>query len=85
MKRTASAISMSVTFLGLVDGTENPPGQAALNAAVLVGGEDPHFAGGSYVIPQKYLHDIEPVERSFNRGAGADHRPQKTFRYRAER
>jgi porphyrinogen peroxidase len=44
-------------LLGFVDGTENPRGAAALNAA-LVGGEDPHFAGGSYVIIQKYLHDM---------------------------
>lgn len=44
-------------LLGFVDGTENPDGEAALDAA-LVGGEDPGFTGGSYVIVQKYLHDI---------------------------
>jgi porphyrinogen peroxidase len=44
-------------LLGFVDGTENPRGEAALNAA-LVAGEDPGFAGGSYVIIQKYLHDV---------------------------
>lgn len=44
-------------LLGFVDGTENPTGRAAL-AAVLVGEEDPDFAGGSYVIVQKYLHDL---------------------------
>lgn len=44
-------------LLGFVDGTENPSGQAAADAA-LVGGEDPAFAGGSYVIVQKYLHDL---------------------------
>jgi porphyrinogen peroxidase len=44
-------------LLGFVDGTENPRGVAALNAA-LVAGEDPQFAGGSYVIIQKYLHDM---------------------------
>jgi putative iron-dependent peroxidase len=44
-------------LLGFVDGTENPRGEAALNAA-LVAGEDPQFAGGSYVIIQKYLHDV---------------------------
>lgn len=42
-------------LLGFVDGTENPRGEAALNAA-LVAGEDPEFAAGSYVIIQKYLH-----------------------------
>lgn len=44
-------------LLGFVDGTENPRGNAALNAA-LVGGEDFGFAGGSYVIIQKYLHEV---------------------------
>ena len=44
-------------FLGFVDGTENPTGSAA-EAAVTIGAEDPPFAGGSYVIVQKYLHDI---------------------------
>ena len=42
-------------LLGFVDGTENPTGAAAYSAA-LVGAEDPDFAGGSYVIVQKYLH-----------------------------
>jgi putative iron-dependent peroxidase len=44
--------------IGFVDGTENPRGDAALEAA-LVGGEDAPFAGGSYVIVQKYLHDMK--------------------------
>jgi putative iron-dependent peroxidase len=44
-------------LLGFVDGVENPRGGAALGAA-LVAGEDPDFAGGSYVIIQKYLHDM---------------------------
>ena len=44
-------------LLGFVDGTENPEGQDA-NDAVQIGGEDPVFAGGSYVITQKYLHDM---------------------------
>lgn len=45
-------------LLGFVDGTENPEGRAAENAAV-VGEEDRDFAGGSYVIVQKYLHDLD--------------------------
>jgi porphyrinogen peroxidase len=44
-------------LLGFVDGTENPRG-AAVADAVLIGDEDPSFAGGSYVIVQKYLHDL---------------------------
>ena len=45
-------------LLGFVDGTENPRGEAAIDA-VMVGEEDPGFAGGSYVIVQKYLHDLD--------------------------
>jgi porphyrinogen peroxidase len=53
-------------LLGFVDGTENPTAAAAYTA-VLVGDEDPAFRGGSYVIVQKYLHDLDawnalPVE-----------------------
>jgi putative iron-dependent peroxidase len=44
-------------LLGFVDGTENPEGAEA-SAAVLIGGEDAGFAGGSYVVVQKYLHDL---------------------------
>jgi putative iron-dependent peroxidase len=52
--------------IGFVDGTENPRGDAAREAAI-VGEEDPAFTGGSYVIVQKYLHDMKawnalPVE-----------------------
>jgi putative iron-dependent peroxidase len=45
-------------LLGFVDGTENPTGSAAAEA-VFIRDEDPTFAGGSYVIVQKYLHDLE--------------------------
>src|SRR5271168_5496993 len=45
-------------LLGFVDGTENPRGQAVIEAA-LIGAEDSAFAGGSYVITQKYLHDLD--------------------------
>jgi putative iron-dependent peroxidase len=44
-------------ILGFVDGTENPRGDA-VREAVLIREEDPVFAGGSYVIVQKYLHDL---------------------------
>ena len=44
-------------LLGFVDGTENPTGNAAA-AAVFICDEDPDFTGGSYVIVQKYLHDL---------------------------
>jgi putative iron-dependent peroxidase len=45
-------------LLGFVDGTENPVDQAAVEAAI-IGDEDAAFAGGSFVIVQKYLHDLE--------------------------
>jgi putative iron-dependent peroxidase len=45
-------------LIGFVDGTENPRGEAAIDA-VLVGEEDAAFAGGSYVIVQKYFHDLD--------------------------
>ncbi|MGN9758668.1 Dyp-type peroxidase [Streptomyces sp. SD31] len=51
----------SRNVLGFVDGTENPVGQAAADAAV-VGDEDPAFSGGSYAIVQKYLHDVDAWE-----------------------
>jgi len=48
-------------LLGFVDGTENPTGHEAVDA-VVVGDEDPQFAGGSYVIVQKYLHNVKAWE-----------------------
>jgi porphyrinogen peroxidase len=44
-------------LIGFVDGTENPTDQAAADAT-LIGDEDPGFIGGSYVIVQKYVHDM---------------------------
>lgn len=56
----------SRSMVGFVDGTENPKGDDIARFA-LVGDEDADFAGGSYVITQKYLHDMDgwntlPVE-----------------------
>ncbi len=53
-------------LLGFVDGTENPTGRVA-HDAVIIGGSDAGFAGGSYVVVQKYVHDLDtwnalPVE-----------------------
>jgi porphyrinogen peroxidase len=44
-------------LIGFVDGTENPRGQEAIDV-VTIGAEDAAFAGGTYVIVQKYLHDM---------------------------
>jgi putative iron-dependent peroxidase len=57
-------------LIGFVDGTENPKGQEAL-AATIIGDEDPPFVAGSYVIVQKYLHNLAdwnklPTEKQEN-------------------
>lgn len=44
-------------LLGFVDGTENPTGRAAPEAALVV--DEPDFVGGSYVVVQKYVHDLD--------------------------
>jgi putative iron-dependent peroxidase len=44
-------------LMGFVDGTENPVGPSAVQVAVITD-QDPGFAGGSYVVVQKYLHDL---------------------------
>ena len=71
-------------LLGFIDGMENPADQAAVDAAI-IGEEDAAFAGGSYVIVQKYLHDLAawnavPVEQQ-ERIVGRT----KLVRYRARR
>ena len=66
-------------MIGFVDGTENPTGHEAVTFTV-VGAEDPGFAGGSYVLTQKYLHDmtgwnalsVETQERIIGRTKLAD-------------
>ncbi|GAB2718728.1 Dyp-type peroxidase [Kitasatospora kifunensis] len=66
-------------LLGFVDGTENPEGVDADQAA-LIGAEDRDFAGGSYVLVQKYLHDlvswralpVEQQERAVGRSKLSD-------------
>ncbi len=47
-------------LLGFVDGTESPTGVAADETAYLADGP---FAGGSYLIVQRYLHDLTSWER----------------------
>jgi porphyrinogen peroxidase len=49
-------------LLGFVDGTANPTG-LDLPASTLVGNEDADFAGGSYVVVQKYHHDLHAWAR----------------------
>src|SRR5436190_1508443 len=45
-------------LLGFVDGTENPEGEAASDA-ILIGDEDAAFEGGSYLVVQRYVHDLD--------------------------
>ncbi|MEU9997167.1 Dyp-type peroxidase [Streptomyces sp. NPDC050848] len=46
-------------LLGFVDGSENPEGGAATEAVLVTAeDDDPPFQGGSYVIVQKYVHDM---------------------------
>ncbi|QET04365.1 Dyp-type peroxidase [Cupriavidus pauculus] len=45
------------SMVGFVDGTENPEDNEMAEFTI-IGDEDPTFAGGSYVIAQKYLHDM---------------------------
>ena len=81
-------------LLGFVDGTENPDGAAAREAAVIVGDEDAEFAGGSYVIVQKYLHDltawnamsVEEQERAIGRTQAVQRRaPRRREAWRLPR
>jgi putative iron-dependent peroxidase len=55
-------------LLGFVDGTESPTGFEESEEAAIIADQEPGFAGGSYVIVQKYLHDLDawdalPVEQ----------------------
>lgn len=54
-------------LLGFVDGTANPVGQA-VPESVMIAEEDANAVGGSYIVIQKYLHDLKgwkklPVEK----------------------
>ncbi len=45
-------------LLGFVDGSQNPEGDDATAAVLIDDEDDPAYAGGSYVVVQKYLHDM---------------------------
>jgi len=47
----------SRSILGFVDGTENPQGQDR-EVFSMVGDDDPVYKGGSYLLVQKYIHDL---------------------------
>ena len=46
-------------LLGFVDGTANPVGPDASSSAFIQAEDDPHGVGGSYVVVQKYLHNLK--------------------------
>jgi porphyrinogen peroxidase len=45
-------------LLGFVDGTANPTGAELPDAALIQADADPEFASGSYVVVQRYVHDM---------------------------
>jgi putative iron-dependent peroxidase len=47
---------------GFVDGTENPKGDAAVSAAI-VAGRGAGLDGGSFVAVQRWVHDLDAVDR----------------------
>lgn len=49
----------SRNLLGFVDGVANPVTQEDRTLSVCVGDWDEEFKGGSYVVTQKYLHDMD--------------------------
>ena len=47
---------------GFIDGTENPQGDERAEVA-LIGEQDPDFAGGSYVLAMRFVHDLPAWNR----------------------
>lgn len=47
---------------GFIDGTGNPPPEER-PSVVLVDGEDPAYAGGSYLFTQRWIHDLDALRR----------------------
>ncbi|OCT54790.1 dyp-type peroxidase [Cladophialophora carrionii] len=45
-------------LLGFVDGTANPVGPAVNESVLITEADDANSAGGSYVVIQKYVHDL---------------------------
>jgi putative iron-dependent peroxidase len=46
-------------LLGFVDGTANPVGPAVPASVLIASEDDPAAGGGSYVVVQKYVHDMK--------------------------
>jgi putative iron-dependent peroxidase len=67
-------------LLGFVDGTANPT-SLDLPASALVGDEDADFVGGSYVVVQKYLHDLNAWAKIPTPSPGGDHWSNENRQY----
>lgn len=55
-------------LLGFVDGTANPVGPAVPDSVLVTESDDKSVPGGSYIVVQKYMHDLKawrglPVEK----------------------
>ncbi|PHH64643.1 hypothetical protein CDD82_1749 [Ophiocordyceps australis] len=50
-------------LLGFVDGTANPVGPAVPDAVLVAEEDDERSAGGSYIVVQKYHHNLEAWEK----------------------
>lgn len=46
-------------LLGFVDGTANPVGPAVPECTLITAEDDPNAEGGSYVVIQKYIHNLK--------------------------
>jgi len=63
---TVKVIDVTVGFryfdvrdlLGFVDGTANPVGQDVPASTLITAEDDGHAVGGSYIVVQKYVHDM---------------------------
>ena len=81
---TGSARSTSATCSASSTAPRTPRARRR-RGAVTIGDEDPAFAGGSYVIVQKYLHDLTAWDALPGGGAGACDRSHQAQRHRAAR
>lgn len=69
-------------LLGFVDGTENPTGPTAQAAVTVTAEQDPAFPGASYVVVQKYLHDLASWDALSVEEQGTGDRTHQTGRHR---
>ncbi len=71
-------------LLGFVDGTESPSHPRESVPAALVA-DDPPYEGSSYLVVQKYVHDLVGLGRAARRGTRTGHRSHQARRHRTAR